>query len=258
MLTVEMTEHLLGIRICGDYDALDKLYDAVFELADTESDPNLTEVEYNMRTRMLALCYDLRHAYQGDRGIEMIDNGMDEMRAEWSGVEVSSYKNLVYSVEVLFPEAMYEVIGLNWLIDRRQAKLLGKASVTSVDLWDPKVMLDPACARVRLYQALVMEAVRARTSPNTFSRIRKQVIEHYASVARMYTQWMDVLNSDWMDMTMKRREKGLSTMVRDIASYLRHQQYFEIKEDVDRFVEEHGAPLGNVSLNLEYPEEFDW
>ncbi|HAH95358.1 MAG TPA: hypothetical protein DHD79_10740 [Firmicutes bacterium] len=29
-----------------------------------------------MSTRVLGVCYDVRHAYQGDREIELVDNGM--------------------------------------------------------------------------------------------------------------------------------------------------------------------------------------
>lgn len=258
MLTVEMTEHLLGYRIYGDYDALDKLYDAIFELSDVNDDTSLPEAEYNMRTRMLALCYDLRHAYQGDRGVKMIDNGMNEEMASWKGVEVSSYKNLIYYVEILYPEAMYEVIGLNWLIQQRWGKLLGKALSSSDRAEDPKVIFDPACAQARLYQSLVMEALRAKATPTTFSRIRKQVAEQYYTVGAMYTQWLDILNGEWTNMTVKQREKGLGTMVRDLTDYHGHFQYAEVVADIDRFAIELNTRRGDVPLKIYYAENCDW
>ena len=40
----------------------------------------------------------------------------------WSGHEdVTTFQNVVYSVEILYPEAMFELICLNLLIERRHA-----------------------------------------------------------------------------------------------------------------------------------------
>lgn len=40
----------------------------------------------------------------------------------WSGYEdVTTYQNVVYSVEILYSEAMFELICLNLLIERRHA-----------------------------------------------------------------------------------------------------------------------------------------
>ena len=258
MLSVEMTEHLLGIRIYGDYDALDELYDAVFELADAGEAADMSEAEAGMRTRVLALCYDLRHAYQGDRGIKMVSNGMDADHETWAGVKVPAFENVIYYVEVLYPEAMYEMLCLNWLIERWQAKLLGKGHMVASDVSDQRILFDAPCARVRFYQSLVMEAVRAKTSPNTFSRIHKQVAGRYFGIAEMYPQWVDIINGDWMAMTVKRREKGLSTVVRDLANYWLHEQYHEVKADIDQFIQETGALLNNVSVNIDYPDEYEW
>lgn len=41
-----------------------------------------TPVGPKARERLLALCYDLRHAYMGDRNVRMQENGMDRERAE--------------------------------------------------------------------------------------------------------------------------------------------------------------------------------
>lgn len=261
MLTVTMTPNLLGIRVAGDYDGLDKLYDAVSTLDDLdwEEDERIPEVEACIRERLLALNYDLRHAYQGDRNVELVDNGMSDEIAAWSGHEdVTTYQNVVYSVEILYPEALFELICLNWLIDRRHAKLLGKKTAPLSEVTNSKILFDEPCARVRLYQSLVMEAIRKRVPSNSFSRIRSQVCDHYVMVGRMYPQWLDVINGDWMGMTAKQRAKGMSTCVRDIASYWRNPEYNEVKAGIDEFMRDRGAPLANVSLNVDYPDVYEW
>ena len=64
----------------------------------------------------------------------------------------------------------------------------------------------------------------------------------------MYTQWLDVINCDWMGMTKAQRKKGLSTAVRDIASYLRHDQYWSIKAEIDAFAKERGCHRTAVTM----------
>ena len=83
MLTVTMTPHLLGFAVTGDYDELNNLYDAVHTLVGDLDDGALSMGEAIARERLLALCYDLRHASMGNRSVRMIDNGMDRDKAEW-------------------------------------------------------------------------------------------------------------------------------------------------------------------------------
>ena len=91
MLEVEMTPNLLGFKISGDYDALNELYDAIWELTiaddDFPDDERMrgSENEQIMSTRLLALCYDIRHAYQGSRGIELVGSGMHDWDADYHG-----------------------------------------------------------------------------------------------------------------------------------------------------------------------------
>lgn len=76
-------------------------------------------------------------------------------------------------MEILYPEAMFEVMMLGHLIDERRAQLVKKRCFSAYDADDPRVVFDEPCATVSLYQSLVLEAVRDVVSANSFSRIRK-------------------------------------------------------------------------------------
>lgn len=259
MLSVKMTPHLLGIEIMGDYDELNRLYDAIWELAGHDYDPQLSTQEAIMCERLLALCYDLRHAYMGSRNIRMEENGMTRETAEWLGISLPPLNNLYYSVEVLYPEAMYEVMVLGHLVDVRRAELIKKKSFSAFEANDPRVLFDPSCAMVTYYQSLVMEAVCAVTSENTFSRIRKQVTKGYHMMPNMYTQWMDVIDCDWCYLSAEKRKSKLSTVVRDIADFWNDKEYRDMRVGIDEYMRESGAALANVRLSdVEYPEEYEW
>ncbi len=256
-----MTPNLLGIEICGDYDELNRLYDAIWAVVghEYEQEPGITEQGVIMRTRMLALCYDLRKAYEAGRNVRYVDNGMDRDTAQYLGLGLPPLQNLQYSVEVLYPEAIYEVMVLGDLVPRYQAKLIKKKSFSYFDAGDPRVVFDPVCAEVCRYQALVLEAVRERTSSNTFSRIRKKVAEGQSMVSGLYPQWVDVVNIDWCYMTPKKRQSGLSTVARDLADYFHNPEYLGLQQEIDAYVRETGATRDNVSLSgLDYPEDYEW
>ncbi|MDO4797996.1 MAG: hypothetical protein Q4A01_08250 [Coriobacteriales bacterium] len=261
MLSVRMTPNLLGIEITGDYDELNRLYDAVWAVVGHEYDQETgaTEQGVIMRTRLLALCYDLRKAYEAGRNIRYVDNGMDRDKAQYLELGLPPLQNLEYSVEVLYPEALYEVMLLGYLLSLYQAKLVKRKSFSHYEANDPRVVFDPVCAEVRMYQSLVLEAVRERTSSNTFSRIRKKVTEGQDLVYDLYPQWVDIINIDWCDMTPKKRQSGLSTVARDIADHYSNIEYLDLKRDIDAYVRETGASRDNVQLaGLDYPEEYDW
>lgn len=258
MLSVQMTPNLLGFEICGDYDELNRLYDAVSDVVGDEGQQGFSMSEAIMAERILALNYDLRHAYQGDRNVKYVDNGMDREKASWLGLGLPPLQNLVYSVEVLYPEAMYEVMGLRFLLERYQAKLLGKKSITSYESLDNRILYDPVCATVRQYQSLVVEALRKEATANTFARVRKLIGDEYKSVARVYGQWVDLLNVDWCNMTPAKRKSGLNTIIRDMVKCDDNWEYRKIKAGIDEYVRQEGVPRANVRLNMEYPEEYEW
>lgn len=259
MLRVEMTPKLLGFKISGDWDDLNELYDAIWELTIADDDfPDDKRLRGNvdeiiMSTRLLALCYDIRHAYQGSRNIELVHSGMSEEDAHYHGVPFVE-RNVVFSVEVLYPEAMYEVLVLSYLIQKRRSALAGRQTYWSVLVEDEKTLFDKQACVVRAYQAKLLEAVEKRATPGRFARIRKELAGGYHSIPRLYQQWVDILNNDHATRTEKQRAEGMSTVVRDMTHCLEHDQYIELVRDVNAYAESHGVTRDNV----EVPGLYGW
>lgn len=73
MITITNTPNLTGVTISGDFSDLYNLVEAFHEIAiDKYSEKHHRYIEIS--TRVLGLCYDIRHAYQGDRAVELVDN----------------------------------------------------------------------------------------------------------------------------------------------------------------------------------------
>lgn len=262
MLEVSMTPNLLGIKLSGDYDDLDVLYDAVWAVARTEDkDFNLigTESERIMKTRLLALCYDIRHAYQGDRNIELVDSfirpeAMQELKIAGLG------KNVRYSVEILYPEAVFEIICLSYLVDIRKAELQKRVNYRPEYPESYRIVFDPVINLLRHYQSCVLGAIQVEATPNLYARICKQIGEEFFGISTMYTQWLDIINYDWWSMTKAQRKKGLGTVVRDIANYRNHDQYWSIKDEIDAFAEKHNCHYSDVRMPINdyYGDDLVW
>ena len=149
MLKIENTPHYLGLKIKGDYYDLHTLYDAISRYTDLFYTEAVNQVELQskeenwddrersysihyyseMRDCILGLNYDIRHAWQGDRDFEYLDNNaegigqlaeciyevdhelLDSARADGKN------GNLYFSVEILYPWALYYIQCFNVMTD---------------------------------------------------------------------------------------------------------------------------------------------
>ena len=81
MLFGEATKKGAGIILWGDYHDLKNLYETVWKLSKSIGP------EGSISDFVLGLCYDIRHAYQGDR--EINEFGIDELdKVKYYGVKI--------------------------------------------------------------------------------------------------------------------------------------------------------------------------
>jgi hypothetical protein len=99
---VKNTENLAGVTISGDFNDLYKLVDAFHKITvDEHSDKHKDYIGISIR--VLELCYDLRHAYQGDRDVEFVNSGMDENKMKFHSI-IAPTNNVYYKCDYLYPE----------------------------------------------------------------------------------------------------------------------------------------------------------
>lgn len=264
MLTVEMTPRLLGFKVSGTHKDLDELYDAIWDLTvpdihfDDDPRPAGTADEIIMSTRVLALCYDLRKAYEGARNIELTGSGMHEcLKEAWP--EVYQEHNVTFSVEVLYPEAMYEALALVYLSDRRERYLSDNASPHERDKVRETFLLDKSNLIVRNYLARLLAAVEKRATPARYEKIIRDVCAPRHNVPELYQQWVDVQNVEYALATPKRRAQRLGTVVHNLAAFDKDRTYRELREDVDAYAREHGISRDSVQVAKDDEElDYEW
>lgn len=146
MLRVTNTDNLMGIVIHGDFDDLNALRDALGrcaefcyeenermleEYSEDKNSNDLSARRYQKYEFFLSLNYDIRHAFQGDRNYELrenyaycfhdkktfFDEESDIYRKYEELYELTKNGNLQYSVEILYPMALYYLYAINDYLD---------------------------------------------------------------------------------------------------------------------------------------------
>ena len=87
MISIKNTANMTGDTISGDYDDLYNLVDAFHHITISEYDDKHQQY-VETSTRVLGLCCDIRHAYQGGREVELVDNHMTEEKLNGDGAFV--------------------------------------------------------------------------------------------------------------------------------------------------------------------------
>lgn len=93
MIKLRHTPQMTGVRMTGDIDDFERLYDALHRIVGTEEDASTSGL-YDSRMHVLSLCYDLRHARMGHCSAEFQEHGLDAEQMKFLSIVGSSKKSL--------------------------------------------------------------------------------------------------------------------------------------------------------------------
>ena len=255
MIKFENTENLTGVSISGDYYDFERLVDSLHTITVVEySEKNSDYAEISIR--VLGICYDIRHAYQGDREVILMDNNMDDEKMKYHSV-ITNTKNVYYKCNLLYPEMLYVTIGLNELIKLRMQELSKKKSLYEITS-DKNVIWDDTIAIIRNFQAEFAKCVKELLTDRAYSLWLKYMTNEN-HVHAMYHQYLDMLNIEYINMTKEKRLKNLTKISKRIAEYLDDDEYFSIRKSIDDAAKSHNCHRNELILrDMGYPELFVW
>lgn len=256
MITIKNTENLTGISISGDFNDLDKLVDAFYAITiDEFSEKNKSHI--GISTRVLGLCYDVRHALQGDREVELVSNGMDEDKIKFHSI-IAPQNNVYYKCNYLYPEMFFVMLALNELVKLRIRELV-KSKYVYNEALDKNVIWDDKIATIRSFQAEFVKCVKEVLTEASFARWLKIMNSDYINIEEIAGQYVDLQNIKYIKMTKEKRLKNLATIAKRIAEFRYDPDHKEIKEVVTEAAKECGCCAGDICLKgIEYPEEILW
>jgi len=190
MIAIKSTENLTGVTISGDFDDLYDLVDAFHKI--TIKEDNVKYLEYiDVSIRLLGICYDIRHAYQGDREVSFVDNNLDKEKMKWHGI-VAPEKNIYYQCNCFYPEMVFGMILLNELIEIRIKTLTKRNYLFNKEYKDKSVIWDKTIVTLRGFQSAFAECMKETLTPNLYSRWLNIITGPYISLASIAGQYIDV------------------------------------------------------------------
>lgn len=257
MIKVENTENYLGVTISGDYDDLDMLLEALYTITIDESDEKYAKRYFDMSTRLLSLAYDIRHAIQGDREIEFVDNGINKEKLIQQKI-LAHNKNIYFSVNVFYPELIFELLAINELINIRMDMICKPKNDYEKPL-NKMVVWDGTISILRLFQSQVNKAVKELLTENTYARWIKIMNDKYKSMAEILDPYLDQQNIKYINMTKENRIKKLSSLSKKIVEYEWDIDFMDLQMTMRLYALENNVPINNIEFDgIVYPEDFDW
>ena len=249
MIFIKNTPSNLGVEILGDYYDFQNLYDALHSIVGGEGE--FTSYRLS-RLRILALCYDLRHATMGDREYEFVENSINSEILRVKGF-IAPEKNLYLRINVFWPEMLFIQMVLNEFL----LKYAKKNTKTYYDtLLDSKNIWDESIAMIRLFQAAVMKCIKESTTEATYKRMLNFMNSKYSSFDNFMPHYLDLLNVKFINMSEEKRIKNLSIIAKRIIE--QGQEYQLLKLEVQRAAKEYNCSVEDIRINSEYPEEYEW
>ena len=256
MITIESTPNLTGVKITGDFHDFYELVEAFYDITINEFAEKHSEY-IDISTRLLGLSYEIRHAYQGDRDIEIIENGMTRDIMKFHERIVPD-KNLYYSCNYLYPEMFYCMIAINNLIMLR-IKDITKTKYVFSETMDRRVIWDRTISVLRSFQSAFAECVKNILTERSYTMWLKELTDRNINVSHMCMQYIDIINIDYIKMNKEKRLKNFSKTTKRISHYLSNQEHAQISDAIYEYANEYNCSQNEIVLNgMDYPEEIEW
>lgn len=256
MIVIKNTENLAGVTISGDFNDLNQLVEAFHTITIDEYDDKLSNYT-DISTRVLGLCYDIRHAMQGDRDITMLENGLSEETMKFHSI-IAPRTNVYYSCNYFYPEMFFIMLALNELLELR-IKLNSKPKNCYSGALNTMVIWDEAIVTIRIFQSAFMKCVKEVLSEASFTRWLNIMNDNYCNINKIAGQFLDVQNINYLAMSKEQRKKKLSIIAKRIVEFEMNPDHKEITEIIGKAIAEYGCDKNNIRLEgFDYPEEINW
>lgn len=258
MISAKATENLTGITLEGDYDDLHEIVKSIYRMTGLEED--YEDDYWSVKNRLLGVCYDIRHAFMGDREVKLVDNGVHEEIMKWHSM-ILPRQEVHFSVNILFPEAVFVALSVSEIYAQSR-QYYGKRSKKQQENEEfpsekysyyvrDKAVLDTLSAVILGALAEVIGDEELEKLFKTKSHLYGVGFLNYA------TQYVDKCNIEYLKTEPEKRKDKL----RNIAKRLIQQPeaYRNMKRNLEYAAKRYACSLHEIEdPKLEYPEEIEW
>ena len=258
MISAKATENLIGITLEGDYDDLHEIVKSIYRMTGLEED--YEDDYWSVKNRLLGVCYDIRHAFMGDREVKLVDNGVHEEIMRWHSI-ILPRQEVHFSVNILFPEAVFVALSVSEIYAQSR-QYYGKRSKKQQENAEfpsekysyyvrDKAILDTLSAVILGALAEVIGDEELEKLFKTKSHLYGVGFLNYAA------QYVDKCNIEYLKTEPEKRKDKL----RNIAKRLIQQPeaYRNMKRNLEYAAKRYACSLHEIEdPKLEYPEVVEW
>lgn len=241
MLKVELTENYAGVTICGDYFDLDYLYDSFLHFIHNDS-KNLEEEL--MQNHVYGFLYDVRHAYQGDRDVILIENCLSEHTKTRLGIKKKDItdNNAYFCFDYVLSDLLLDMVLMQYFMTQKN-----KTS----DYYDPYANM------VSFFHSCVLKALEPMLSVAQLKRVKKKVFDSTIIKGLFLPQWYEQIALTYLMMDKKTRKKEFMHIVDSILDFDQYEEFFELKEKIEAICREDNCTIAQIHFD-KFPEEIEW
>ncbi|MDG4658493.1 hypothetical protein P6P90_16415 [Ectobacillus antri] len=231
MIHMKAKDNGLGVTVYGDHWDVGMLVKALKQFAENETQP-----QYNgTKVRLFCLCYDLCDALMGKRDITFLDFDKGLFTVTYRRY-LGERKSLYVGAQILWPELLFITMALNELVNQ-----------------DKYAEWDESAAYVRVFQSAAITCLKKKLPAETFADVIRIIKNPNFSIRGYTTQYIDVLNAEFLDMEQEKRLSSIQQAARRIAR--QGDDYQEVQNTVRKIALRQNCRTWDVRLNVRHPEE---
>ena len=261
MISAKPTEHLTGVIIEGEYEDFYEMVESIYRMTGLEEDYN--DLYWSVKNRLLGICYDIRHAFQGDRNVKLVDNGANDELMKWHAM-VMPQQNLHYSVEVLFPEALFVAFSVSELYLPSSVYYGERARKHQKKEEHPREFVDKYADYIRdkamldMLSSVILAALADVIGDEDFEKVLRQRGKTYGFEYKDYAaQYVDKCNIEYLKTAPEKRKDKLRNIARRLLK--KPDSYRNLLSGLESAAKRYGCSIHELDdPDLEYPEAIDW
>lgn len=261
MISAKPTENLTGVLLEGEYEDFYEMMESIYRMTGLEEDYN--DPYWSVKNRLLGICYDIRHAFQGDRKVKMVDNGSNDELMKWHSM-IMPQQNLHYAVEVLFPEAVFVAMSVPEMFilssvyygdsARRKKKKADNENLIVQKYSDyirDQAMLD-------MLSSVVLSALADVIGDEEFEKVIKLNGHQYSGNYMNYAaQYVDKCNIEYLKTKPEKRKDKIRNIAKRLAKS--PDAYMNLKRGLEISARRYGCSIHELhDPELEYPDDIEW
>ena len=258
MISAKPTENFAGITIEGDHDDFYEIMESIYRMTGLED--SYDDYYWSVKNRLLGVCYDIRHAFMGDREIKLVDNGVHDEMMKWHSM-ILPRQEVHFSVNIMFPEAVFVALSAPELYvwssqyygqrTKKQEEMASFPAQKYSDYVRDKAVIDTL-------SAVILGALAEVIGDDELEKLFKLRGRQYGDIFFNYaTQYVDKCNIEYLKTSPEKRKDKL----RNIAKRFVQQPdaYKNMKRDLEYSAKQYGCSFHELhDPKLEYPEEIEW